>query len=91
MLGYARDRINMIFLCFNSEGRVPAVRMPVQLVKEQNVVTGLMGERFAVVQHEVPRKFWREGGAGGAHAKWKDVREGTHKQFAQLRRHCQTR
>ena len=84
MLGYARDRINMLFLCFNSEGCAPAVRMPVQLVEEQKVETGLIGEGIAVVQHEVPRKFWREERAGDAHAKRKDVREGTHKQFAAI-------
>ena len=46
----------MLFLCFNSEGCAPAVRMPVQLVEEQKVETGLIGEGIAVVQHEVERK-----------------------------------
>ena len=58
--------------------------MPVQLVEDQKVETGLIAEGIAVVQYEVQRKFWREGGLGDANAEWKDVREGTHKMFAAI-------
>jgi hypothetical protein len=49
--------------------------VPVKLVEEQKVEARLVGKDIAVVQHQVPCKVGREGGARDSDAKREQVRE----------------